>query len=96
MFFVEQAMTRRGTKYCIHEGYLFKLKIYRAVSTYWICKNSKCKVSITLNEDFSLKVAMGHHSHLPNASEINAFRCITQMKRRAQEEPTTPVPKIYK
>lgn len=93
---VEQVMTRRETKHCIHEGYLFKLRINRSVSTYWICKNVRCKVSITLNEDFTLKSAMGKHSHPPNAAEINAFRCITRMKRRAQEEPTTSMPKIYK
>jgi hypothetical protein len=66
----------------------------------WICTQKLCNASITTNEysivkTSSIKSDGSHEYEHPAKMSLNVYECIKSIKRRIEEEPTTPVSLLY-
>jgi hypothetical protein len=85
----------------LYEKYLFGLKrSNKNGSQYWVCTHKRCNASLTtlgssIVKSFGVKSDGSHDvEHAPKCS-IEVHECITSIKQRIENEPTTPIPLLY-
>ncbi|CAF4422397.1 unnamed protein product, partial [Didymodactylos carnosus] len=93
--------TEKNQDGILYKSYLYRLKRSNKNGTEkWVCTRNCCSCSITIKDDVIIGSSgiddNGTHypMHDPKLPE-NVLSCVSSIKKRILEEPTTPIPQIY-
>ena len=84
-----------GGKGFHRNNFLYKLKSTKADYSWWECKSVHCEAKLTMKSN-DVIIEKGLHGHPNDAHEIKALEIFKEIKRRTIEEPSTPIPTIYR
>ena len=88
---VEYVTSQRGTRQILFRGYLFNKNKVRPNGIYWRCTDKTCTGRCTTVGDYIRDFT--DHTHPP--ADATGIRFVSTLRKRAREEPTTPLPALY-
>ncbi|XP_054720021.1 uncharacterized protein LOC129229686, partial [Uloborus diversus] len=85
----------RGGKILIYDDFMFRINRKGTQKLFWKCTKLNCKASIITMNGTAQNIK-NVHNHEPQTNEKTRKVFYNQLKKRSIDEPTLPVPQIYR